>query len=88
MAVKGSQMSAQATKVEEAINAAKKVIRGNVSVEIEGVEQAVLRAALSTHHLGVSSSSLAHSYDIRVRVEFRWVFQQNRPTGEVRERLL
>jgi hypothetical protein len=54
VAVEGSQMSAQATKVKEAINAAQQVIRGNVCVELEGVKQSVLTAALSTHHLGVS----------------------------------
>jgi hypothetical protein len=47
-------MATQLVKVKEAINAAQQVIRGNMSIEIEGVEQSVLTPTLSTHHLGVS----------------------------------
>jgi hypothetical protein len=46
-------MATQFAKVKEAINAAQQMIRGNVCIELEGVEQLVLCAWLLTHHLGV-----------------------------------
>jgi hypothetical protein len=47
-------MATQFVKVKEAINAAQQMVRGNVCVELEGVEQLVLHAWLLTHHLAVS----------------------------------
>lgn len=54
MAVEGGKMATQFAEVKEAVDAAQQVIRGNMSIEIEGVEQLVLQARLLTHHLGVS----------------------------------
>ena len=46
MAVERGEMSAQLSQIEEPIDAAEQVIRGNVRVEVEGVEQSVLVAAV------------------------------------------
>jgi ribosomal protein L23 len=47
------EVAPRATKaqVKEAIDAAKQMISWNVVIEIEGVEQLVLRHRLPTHHL-------------------------------------
>jgi hypothetical protein len=43
-------MPAQIGQIEETIDAAQQVIRRKVVVEIEGIEELVLRAACATHH--------------------------------------
>jgi len=47
-------MATQFAKVKEAVNPAQQMVKGNVCVELKGVEQLVLHACLLTHHLGVS----------------------------------
>ena len=42
MAVERAELLAQLSQIEEPIDAAEQVIRGNVRVQVEGVEQSVL----------------------------------------------
>jgi hypothetical protein len=46
---------AQLSQIEKSIDAAEQMIRGNVRIEVEGVEQSVLRAALLSHHVAAVS---------------------------------
>ena len=48
--VEGREMPTQLGQIEETIDATQQVIRRNVIVEIEGIEQVLLRAARSSHH--------------------------------------
>jgi len=50
VAVERGELLAQLSQIEEPIDAAEQMIRGNVRVQIERVEQSVLRAVLLTHH--------------------------------------
>jgi hypothetical protein len=43
-------MAPQVAEIEETVNPAQQVIRRNVPIEVEGVEESVLIAALCTHH--------------------------------------
>jgi ribosomal protein S3 len=51
VAVKRGEIGAQIREIEELINAAKQMIGRNVVVKVERVEQAVLVAAVVSHHL-------------------------------------
>ena len=55
VAVERGEMLTEIAEIEEAINAAEQVIRGNVCVEVEGIEQSVLCAALLSHHVAAIS---------------------------------
>src|SRR5687768_5820498 len=48
--VERHEVPTQLGQIEETINAAQQMIRRHVIVEIEGIEQLLLRAACSTHH--------------------------------------
>jgi hypothetical protein len=50
-------VSAQIRQIEESINSAEKMIRWNVPVEVEGIKQPVLVAAVSSHHAAALSLS-------------------------------
>jgi hypothetical protein len=77
VAIECRKVAAQLAQVKEAIDTAKKMICWNEAIEIERVEQLVLRACLPTHHLDTPRHSLM-TYDIRVMQEFGAVFQRNR----------
>ena len=64
VAIERRQMSAQIIQIENAVDAAKEVIDGNVAIEIEGVEQLIVRTCLLPHHLDVS---LAVGLPMRLR---------------------
>ena len=51
----------QLTQIEKLINSTQQVIGGNVIVEVEGVEQLLLPATLSSHHSRVSHSNILAS---------------------------
>jgi hypothetical protein len=53
VAIGGGEVAAQLAQIKEAIDAAKKMISWNEAIEIEGIEQLVLRACLLTHHLDI-----------------------------------
>ena len=57
MAVVRSKVLVQITQVKKLINATYQVIRGNVIVKIERVEQFLLTVRLSSHHSRVSLSN-------------------------------
>jgi hypothetical protein len=44
------EVAPQLTEIEKAVNPAQQVIRWNVLIEVERVEESVLIAALCTHH--------------------------------------
>lgn len=48
--VEGREVLAQIAEIEEPINTAQQVVGGNVIVEVEGIKQPVLIAAVLTHH--------------------------------------
>ncbi len=50
VAVEGSQVFAQFAEFKNLVDAAKQVVARDVIVEVEGVEELVLRAASLTHH--------------------------------------
>jgi hypothetical protein len=50
VAVEGCEVLAQIRQVEESIDTAQKVVRGDVIVEVEGVKQTTLIAAALAHH--------------------------------------
>jgi hypothetical protein len=50
VAVERREVLAQTTEVKNPVDAAKQVVARDVIVEVEGVEQLVLRAASLTHH--------------------------------------
>ena len=49
-------MTTQLAQVEEPIDAAQQMIGRHMRIEVEGVEQLVLRTGLLTHHRDVPSS--------------------------------
>ena len=55
MAVERGEVLAQLRQIEEPIDAAEQMIRGNVRVEVEGIEQSVLVAAVLSHHAAAIS---------------------------------
>jgi len=55
VAIKRREMLAQISQIEEPIDAAEQVIRRNMRLEVEGVEQSVLSAAVLSHHAATSS---------------------------------
>ena len=44
------KVASQLAEIEEVVDPAQQVIRGNVLIEVERVEESVLIAALGTHH--------------------------------------
>jgi hypothetical protein len=50
VAVEGSQVPTQITELQDPIDASQQVIPWDVIVQVEGVEELVLRAVSSTHH--------------------------------------
>src|SRR5262249_18513899 len=48
--VEGLELASQLAEIEEAVNPAQQVIRRNMLIEVERVEESVLIAALCTHH--------------------------------------
>ena len=57
VAVERREVLAEIGEIEEPINAAKQMIRGNVCVEVEGIKQSVLVAAVLSHHAAAYSMS-------------------------------
>jgi hypothetical protein len=51
VAVKRRQVTPQITEIKKSIYTTQQMIGRNVTVEIEGVEQLILRTGLLTHHL-------------------------------------
>jgi hypothetical protein len=78
VAVEGGKVATQLTQVEEPVDATQQVIGRHVRIEVEGVEQLVLRTRLLTHHRDIPSS-LACASDSGQRSSFSRVLQQNRP---------
>ena len=80
MAVEPREVLAQITEIKNLVDAAKQVTAWDVIVEIEAVEELVLRATSSTHHrdalLHIGCDQLRPSQPICQRV-----FQRNRPGG-------
>jgi hypothetical protein len=61
VAIERCQVSAQLREIEESIDAAQKMIRWNVLVEVEGIKQSVLVAAVLSHHAAAFSLSALSS---------------------------
>jgi len=56
VAVIRCEVAPQITQVEDAVDAAEKMVGGNVRLEVKGIEELLLRRALLSHHRGVTSS--------------------------------
>jgi len=67
------KLRSRAAEIKEPINAAQKVILGNVIVEIEGVKQSVLAGTLLPQHLDVLRRCYCSS-DIRTSSSVQWSF--------------
>jgi hypothetical protein len=50
MAIEGSEVRAKVGQVEKLVDAAQKVAGGNVIIEVEGIKQPLLIAAVLSHH--------------------------------------
>ena len=78
-------MLVQIAEIKETIDAAKQMVRGNVGVEIETVEQWSLRNLLASHHLDALDLRPQHSTTRHIsRSAKDRVFQQNRPAAASR----
>jgi hypothetical protein len=78
VAIEASEAATQFAQIEEPVDAAQQMVGWHMRIEVEGVEQLVLRTRLLTHHCDVPSS-LACASDSGQRTSFSRVFQQNRP---------
>jgi hypothetical protein len=58
--VKRLKVTPQLAEIEEVVNPAQQVIRWNVLIEVERVEESVLIAALGTHHQQVLPNTVLH----------------------------
>ena len=83
VAVERREMLAEIGEIEETINAAKQMIRGNVRVEVEGMNQSVLVAAVLSHHAATYLHVRAHHKTKKIVAAFKSI-TTNRPTAEVR----
>jgi hypothetical protein len=52
MAIKRGKVLTQIGEVEKSINGAEKMVCGDVLIEVEGVKQPLLIAAVLSHHAG------------------------------------
>ena len=57
MAIERREVLAEIGEIEEPINAAQQVVCWNVRVEVEGIKQSVLVAAVLSHHAAAYSMS-------------------------------
>ena len=55
MAIERCEVLTKLGEIEESINAAEQMICGDVRVEVEGIKQSVLVAAVLSHHAAVFS---------------------------------
>ena len=79
-AVERPQMLANARQVDEPVDRAQQMIRRNMPLQVEAVEQRLLRHRPLAHHPTVSACLRRHRINTLAPLQGR-VFQQNRPNS-------